>query len=102
LAARKRHRRSTAPKKEKLNYARAPREHYDDKTYCRAVKRVCERFGIPKWTPNQLRHTAGTYIREVYGLESAKIILGHQSMATTEIYAEKDAKIAIKIMKEIG
>jgi integrase len=102
LAARKRHRRSTKPVAEKLDYSRAPRDHYDDKTYCRAVKRVCKRFGIPPWTPNQLRHTAGTYIREVYGLEAAQTILGHQSMTTTEIYAEKDAKIAIKIMKESG
>lgn len=91
---------STAP--EKFKYDRAPREHYDDESYCRAIKKACQRAGVPNWTPNQLRHTAATYIRETYGLEAAKIILGHQSAVTTEIYAEKDAKIAKNIMKKIG
>lgn len=86
----------------KFNYRNAPRDCYDDETYCRAVKRACKRAGVPTWTPNRLRHTAATYIRETYGLEAAKIILGHQSAVTTEIYAEKDAKIAMNIMKEIG
>ena len=101
-ATRARRRKSPKSGPEKLNYKSGPREHYDDETYCRAVKRGCERAGVQKWTPNQLRHTAATYIRETYGLEAAKIILGHQSAVTTEIYAERDAKVAKNIMKEIG
>jgi integrase len=81
---------------------RPPREHYDDETYCRAVKRLCKQAGVPKWTPNQLRHNAGTDIRRKHGLEAARLILGHRSMATTEIYAEKELDEAIRIMKEMG
>ena len=102
IATRAKRRKSSQTMPEKLNYKHGPRVCYDDETYCRAVKRGCERAGVPKWTPNQLRHTAATYIRETYGLEAAKIILGHQSAVTTEIYAEKDMQIAIGIMKEIG
>jgi len=81
---------------------RLPKEHYTDASYCRAVRRLCENGGIPRWTPNQLRHNAGTNIRRKHGLEAARLILGHRSMATTEIYAEKELDEAIKIVKEMG
>jgi hypothetical protein len=57
---------------------------------------------VPNWTPNQLRHNAGTKIRRKHGLEAARLILGHRSAATTEIYAEKDLAEAVRIMKEMG
>jgi integrase len=83
-------------------HARPPRDHYDDDTYCQAVERACKRAGVPKWTPGQLRHNAGTRIRRKYGLEAARLILGHRSAATTEIYAEKDMAGAIQLVKEMG
>ena len=61
-----------------------------------------EKAGVAKWTPGQLRHNAGARIRSKHGLEAARLILGHQSMATTEIYAEKDMAKAIRIMEELG
>ena len=57
---------------------------------------------MPKWTPGQLRHNAGTRIRHKHGLEAARLILGHRSASTTEIYAEQDTQQAIRIMKEMG
>ncbi|MHC4180949.1 MAG: tyrosine-type recombinase/integrase, partial [Planctomycetota bacterium] len=92
----------TVRKKKQKNASRRPREHYDDETYCQAVERACKRAGVPKWTPGQLRHNAGTRIRRKYGLEAARLILGHRSAATTEIYAEKDMGEAIRIMREMG
>jgi integrase len=82
--------------------SRPPRDRYEDDTYCRAVKRACNSLGIPVWTPNRLRHNAGTVIRRKHGIEAARVILGHTSIATTEIYAEKDWDEAIRIMKDIG
>ena len=41
------------------------------------------------WHPHQLRHNAATEIRKEFGIEAAKIILGHQSVGITEIYAEQ-------------
>ena len=78
---------------------RQPREHYDDESYCQAVERACKKAGVPKWTPGQLRHNAATDIRRRYGIEAARLVLGHMSTTTTEIYAEKDLAEAKRIMQ---
>jgi integrase len=55
-----------------------------------------------RWHPHQLRHNAATRLRKEYGLEAAQVILGHQTLAVTEIYAEKNVAAAMKIMSEVG
>jgi len=55
-----------------------------------------------RWHPHQLRHNAATYLRKEFGLEAARIILGHQSTAVTEIYAEKDEQQAVDAIMKIG
>jgi len=67
-----------------------------------AVERACTKAGVPKWTPGQLRHNAATRIRRKYGLEAARLVLGHRSASTTEIYAEKDMVEAVQIVKDLG
>jgi len=54
------------------------------------------------WSPNQLRHTAATRIRKEFGAEAAQTILGHTQLKTTEIYAERNAEAAGRIMAKIG
>lgn len=54
------------------------------------------------WSPNQLRHSRATIIRERYGLEAAQVVLGHSDPKTTQIYAERDFAMAERIMAEIG
>ena len=55
-----------------------------------------------QWSPNQLRHSAATFLRKEFGIDAARVILGHSSPAVTEIYAELDFEKARKIMGEIG
>jgi integrase len=55
-----------------------------------------------RWSPNQLRHSAGTEIRKRYGLEAAQVILGHASADVTQVYAERDLAKAVEIMREVG
>jgi integrase len=55
-----------------------------------------------RWHPHQLRHNAGTYIRKEFGIEIARIILGHRSASVTEIYAEMDDEKAKDAMRKIG
>jgi integrase len=55
-----------------------------------------------RWHPHQLRHNFATNVRREHGIEMAKIILGHRSVAMTEIYAEADVKRATEIMGAIG
>ncbi len=106
-AQRARNRRTPKPKRprecqRKRNPRRTPGDRYATSAFDHAISRACERAGVPKWTPNQLRHNAGTRIRAAYGIEAARIILGHSSVATSEIYAEIDQEKAWEIMGEIG
>ena len=70
--------------------------------YRTAIRRACERQGIPVWSPNQLRHNAATKIRATGGAESSRVCLGHSSLDVTEIYAERDLEAAREIMRRIG
>jgi len=56
-----------------------------------------------RWHPHQLRHNAGTRIRRDYGLEAAQITLGHSSALVTDaVYAERDQRKVIEIMRQVG
>jgi integrase len=55
------------------------------------------------WHPNQLRHTAGTAIRKRFGVEAARLILGHSDCdITADVYAERDFAVAARVAKEVG
>jgi integrase len=55
-----------------------------------------------RWHPHQLRHNAATELRKEFGIEAARIILGHRSAAITEVYAEKDEQEAIEAITKVG
>ncbi len=55
-----------------------------------------------RWHPHQLRHNAATELRKEFGIDAARIILGHQSAAITEVYAEKDEQQAMAAMLKVG
>ena len=89
---------------------RKPRDHYTKDSYNRAIRRAVARANkgragedaVARWTPNQLRHKAGTEIRRQYGLEAAQVTLGHARADVTQVYAERDFELAKKIMRKIG
>jgi len=54
------------------------------------------------WHPHQLRHNAATFLRKEFGLETARIILGHRSSAITEVYAEQDQQKAMEAIMRVG
>ena len=60
------------------------------------------KLGTMQWSPNQLRHTAGTEIRKKFGLEAAQVVLGHSRADVTQIYAEQNLEKAAKIIAEVG
>ena len=55
-----------------------------------------------RWSPNRLRHSAGTEIRKRFGLEGAQVVLGHASANVTQVYVERDLQKAVEIMREVG
>lgn len=101
---------------------------YTSASYRRAVHRACDRAfphpllsAIPKrkltveqsteletwqsdhrWSPNRLRHSAATMIREKFGLEHAQVALGHSRASTTEIYAAANQAKAIEVVMQVG
>lgn len=54
------------------------------------------------WHPHRLRHNAATNLRREYGVELARIILGHATAFTTEIYAEADRLQAMEVIGRVG
>jgi integrase len=54
------------------------------------------------WHPHQLRHNAATRLRKEFGVELARIVLGHATAFTTEIYAEADRAQAMEVIGKIG
>jgi integrase len=123
---------SHASRRPKHRAQRRPKDRYTVASYRRAIERACElAFGMPAefrklpadladdekarrrtlgaewrrahcWHPNQLRHSAGTFLRREFGLEAARVILGHAHVETTEIYAEADLQRAREIMGTVG
>jgi integrase len=89
-------------RKRKSKPKRAPRARSDRNSYRQAVVRACAKAEVPEWNPLQLRHTAGTLIRARFGIEAAKVVLGHTKVETSQIYAERDLGRAEEIMREIG
>jgi integrase len=92
-----------AQEQEKARRKRASvRDHYDVASYRRAIRRACEKGGVPIWHPNQLRHSRLTEIRKRFGLEASRVCGGHREVAATQVYAEQDRDLARQVMAEIG
>ncbi len=94
-----------------------PGEHYSTSSYGHAIREAIKKAFRPKgmsnerfrkwkapqhWHPHQLRHNAATELRKEFGLETARIILGHRSPAITEVYAETNEKHALEAMMKVG
>lgn len=75
---------------------------YDTHSYRRAIYYACDKGKLQRWAPNQLRHTAGTKIRSMFGLDAAAKILGHSEVGVTQIYAEMDHAKATDVAWRIG
>ena len=90
---------SQAARKPKEQPKEAPKDHYTTGSYARAIACACDAAKVTHWHPNQLRHTAATYLRSLYGIETTRVILGHSAIATSEIYAEADLEKAQKAMR---
>ena len=106
LAERRQRRKTRVQPSQEDRSKRTPRKspglRYTKDSYRRAIAMGCDKAGIPKFFPNQLRHLAATQIRREFGLDVARAVLGHSSPAVTEVYAELDLSKAIQAMERIG
>lgn len=91
---------------------------YTTQSYARAIKYAAEKaFPMPQdltddevrdwkrkyyWSPNQLRHLAGTRVRERFGLEAAQVFLGHSKADVTQVYAVANMEKGRAVAEAIG
>jgi integrase len=81
---------------------RQPGDQWDSRSYCKAFQAACDRAGVPRWSPNQLRHAFATEIRRLHGLEAAQVLLGHALADVTQLYAERDHAKAAAVAALVG
>lgn len=93
---------SQVARKRKTRPKRVPGDHYTSKSYRRAIAEACRKNNLQHWHPHQLRHTLSTEVRAEYGLEAAQVILGHSHADVTQIYAERDLRLACKVAGSRG
>jgi integrase len=102
---------SQAARKPKAKPGRAKRVRYDTDSYRRAIdyavkmankKKQPDQPAVPNWYPLQLRHTRAIEVRKSYGLDGAQAALGHKNADVTQVYAEKNLQVAVRIAKETG
>jgi integrase len=55
---------------------RGPGTRYNARSYCHAVYKGCDRAGVPRWHPHQLRHNAAIAAKSARGVEGARAYLG--------------------------
>jgi len=123
---------SQCKRRKKRTSKKKPGKHYTTASYGQAIRKGCENaFDMPKelrivsstlpadnrnrlkakasewrkqwcWHPHQLRHNAATELRREFGIEATRTVLGHSSLAITEMYAEKDLEAARSIVEQVG
>ena len=81
---------------------RAAGRQYTPESYAHAIKFAAQRAGVPHWHANQLRHLYATEVRKVYGLEAAQVLLGHAKADVTQVYAERDLTLALRVAAAMG
>lgn len=96
----------------KANPKKRPGQRYTADSYRKAIlygiqraNREAGRSGadaVPDWHPNQLRHSAATRFRAEFGLDVARAVLGHASLAMADHYAELDLEKAATAVNRIG
>jgi len=101
-ARRKTHVQPSQRGRSKARPTKTPGDAYTVESYRRAIAYGCKRAGAPKWHPHQFRHNAATQLRKEFGLDVARVVLGHSSSAVTEIYAEMDLTKAAEAMEKVG
>jgi integrase len=57
---------------------------------------------LPHWSPHRLRHSKGHAVRAEFGLEATQAILGHEQIATSEIYSAKRLDLAKEVARRTG
>jgi integrase len=75
---------------------------YKPQRLANAVRRVCIKHGIERWTPYMIRHATATRIEQKTDADTARKVLGQRSVTVTQRYIHGDAKAAAQVMSTLG
>lgn len=90
-------------KKRIAHRRRPPSNRYTVNTLALAVRRACDAAGVAPWTCYQLRHLKAVELRQKYGLEHVRAVLGQTFMSMSDHYSRKaDDALASKAAAEDG
>ena len=81
-----------------------PGEKYTTGSYRKAIRRACEKAGIPIFTPHQIRHTAATRIEGAIGKQASSAMCGHKDPRQNERYIKRKEveREALKAAEHLG
>jgi len=77
-------------------------DRYTPQRLANAVRRVCIKHKLKRWTPYMIRHAAATRIEQAAGFDTARKVLGQRSAAITQRYVHSDAQAAAQAMTTLG
>ena len=77
-------------------------DFYKASSFGKRVGDAAEAAGLPRWSPNRIRHSFATRVRSEIGLHAAQVALGHQHADVTQVYAEKDLELVIEVAEKLG
>ena len=76
---------------------------YSDTSYAQACRRAALSCDIIGFHPYLLRHAAKQHLTELYGLDTARAVLGQLSLGTTNLYGSAvDLRVAINAIQKSG
>lgn len=81
---------------------RQPGARYTPASLQKAVVKACRRAGVPAFTCYQLRHLAATRLAAEFGVELARIVLGHKDLSVTGLYVLDNYQKAAEAMGRVG
>lgn len=79
-----------------------PTQHFQPNTLYQGICKACAKANLPKWTPNQLRHTAAYNATHAFDLDAARALLGHKDAQITERYSGRDLLKAAQVAAKLG
>lgn len=71
-------------------------------SYENTIRKACDRAGIPRFVPHELRHTAGTRYHDQLGFEAARAMLGHSRPDMTAHYTNHLSQKALEAARQLG
>lgn len=77
-------------------------DRYTSQRLANAVRRVCIKHKIERWTPYMIRHATGTRVEKQIDFETARQVLGQKSYSVTQRYIHSDGIAAANAMQQFG